>query len=107
MVKSTEGPDRNERNDFIHRESWEAYSRDEAERWFNTGITIELHEQSIFVMPDEATADDDHERTVSMTVRVPSSLRDRLSRAAAKESISMNAYLVRCAKRCLEGLAAA
>jgi predicted HicB family RNase H-like nuclease len=103
VVMLTDGPDRDEDGDLIRRDSWTPRSREQAERWFNTGVAIELHEESVFAMPDEATAEDDQERTISMTVRVPSSLRDQLSRAAAKESISMNAYMVRCAKRCLEG----
>lgn len=101
MVTEKIGPDRDQFAQPIVRHDWEAYTREQAERWFNTGVNVDLFDESVFAAPDEATEEDEQERTVSLTVRVPSGLRDQLARAAAKESISMNSYLVRCAKRCL------
>lgn len=103
MIRDTHGPDL--QDDYNHtpvfRQTWEAYTRDDAESWFNAGLNVDLHDESVFAEPDEAAADEGQERTISMTVRVPANLRDQLSKAASKESISMNAYMVRCAKRCL------
>lgn len=101
MVRMESGPDRDDDNNLIMHTSWSAQSLDQAERWFNTGINVDLHDESVFVAPDEATSEDEAEKTVSLTVRVPSSLREQLAKAASSESISMNAYIVRCARRCL------
>jgi HicB family len=84
-------------------EQWEPLSRAEADEWFRDGVQITLHDESVFAPPEDAKAEDEEERTVALTVRVPSMLRDRLVRAADKEHLSMNAYILRCVDRCLEG----
>jgi predicted HicB family RNase H-like nuclease len=40
-------------------------------------------------------------RVVMFTLRLPEPLRDRLQKAAADQSVSINSYLVQCAQRCL------
>ena len=76
-------------------------SQEDAEIWWRSTENAELFDEDVFVAPDEATAEDEVEKTVALTLRVPASLRDRLAKASTKESLSMNAYLLRCAHRCL------
>jgi HicB family len=105
IVRLTAPESGSDDEDVAWDEQWVPLSRAEADEWFRNGVQITLHEESVFALPEEAKAEDEdeEERTVALTVRVPSTLHDRLVRAADKEHLSMNTYILRCVDRCLEG----
>jgi len=82
----------------------EPQTREEVEHWWRHTEQAELHDETVFALPDEAAAEDaGRARVVTFTLRLPEPLRDRLQKAAAEQSLSINAYLIRCAEKCLRG----
>lgn len=75
---------------------------DDAREWLNNAIQAEVLDQTVFVVPDEATAEDQEGRTVTFTLRIPEQMRDKLQKSAKAKGVSMNAYLLQCAESCLK-----
>jgi len=80
---------------------FEPMTREAADAWFANAVQVEILDENIFAIPDEAEAKDLIERAVTFTFRLPESQRDNVQRAAATEGLSMNAFLLRCSKTCL------
>jgi hypothetical protein len=86
----------------ITRDRFLSLSRDEAEKWINTG-EVELiynpFDELPFEEPPEAVAEAEPGATIYL--RVPAALKKRVDAAAMKANLSANAWAMRCLENCL------
>ena len=84
------------------RDRFKALSAERAQNWIMTGEVEIIHNP--FGEPPEATAE--AEASATLYTRVPVSLKQRIEAAARDDGLSGNAWLMRCAERCLSARAA-
>ena len=73
-------------------------SRSRAEKWMNEG-EVELHDDTIFTEPPEATAED--KTIVTLYLRIPLPLKEKFDSAAKALDQSANAWAKDCLSRCV------
>lgn len=80
----------------VHNE-FEPMTRAQAHDWMMKGEKEIIH--NVFEDPPEAA--DTSEPEAVIYIRVPKSLADRIETAAREERLSKNAFMLRCAERCV------
>jgi predicted HicB family RNase H-like nuclease len=93
---------RNEQHEERIEHTFEPMSQEEAHKWMLEG-DVEIFNNP-FEDPPEAASEG--EAGATLYLRVPASLKRRVDDAAKFESLSGNAWMMRCLERCLEDVAA-
>ncbi len=80
-------------------DSCEPQTEEDAQKWLLEGDVV-VHNNP-FGDPPEAEASADAKPSATIYARVPTTLKDRIEKAAKAENLSTNSWMIRCAERCL------
>jgi hypothetical protein len=78
---------------------FEEMTRAEVDRLVERTDNLEIYDEQILAAPPEAEAEEEEGSTIYG--RVPTSLKARIEADAKAKGLSVNAWLIRCAERCL------
>jgi hypothetical protein len=73
--------------------------RDQVDRLVEMRTNLEILDEAVLASPPEAEAEDEPSATIYY--RLPSSLKAAIEAAAGAESLSVNAWLLRCTESCV------
>jgi predicted HicB family RNase H-like nuclease len=82
-------------------QSFDVLSYDQAREWVLQG-EMEVFDDSVLELAPEAREEEDEQPEANVFLRMPSSLKRRIEEAARSEKQSTNAWMLRCAERCLD-----